>query len=137
MIRVSPRLGPSDEVDLTSLIDVVFILLIFFILAASFAVHSIDFNLPQAKTANALAGHVIEIRLLKDGSFLCDGIVTKEEELDYRLANIIMQLKEHPGQIVLVTDKDAPAGKLIYLVDAVRQHGGEKLHVAAIPKAAK
>ncbi len=137
MIRVAPKLGSSDEVDLTSLIDVVFILLIFFILAASFAVHAIDFNLPQAKASNALSGHVIEIRLLKDGSFLCDGIPTKEEELDERLANIIVQLRARPGQIVLMTDQEAPAGKLIYLVDAVRQHGGEKLHVATTPKVEK
>ncbi len=55
MIKVATKLPRDDELDLTPLIDVMFILLIFFILAASFAVHSIDFNLPSAKTASALA----------------------------------------------------------------------------------
>ena len=82
MINIRARGEREDSSDLTSLIDVVFILLIFFILAASFAVHSIDFDLPPAKTSKALAGHVVEIRLNKDGSFLCDGIPTKKEELD-------------------------------------------------------
>ncbi len=137
MINIKPKLEKDDEIELTSLIDVVFILLIFFIIAASFAVHAIDFNLPQAKTSNALSGHIVEIKLFKDGSFLCDGVPTTKAELEDRLANIIVQLKAHPGQIVVMTDKEAPAGELIYLVDAVRQHGGEKLHVATTPQTEK
>ena len=104
MINIRARGERADSSDLTSLIDVVFILLIFFILAASFAVHSIDFDLPPAKTSKALAGHVVEIRLNKDGSFLCDGIPTKKEELDERLASVIIQFKARPGQIVLMAD---------------------------------
>ena len=68
MINIRARGEREDSSDLTSLIDVVFILLIFFILAASFAVHSIDFDLPPAKTSKALAGHVVEIRLKTDHS---------------------------------------------------------------------
>ena len=137
MINIRARGEREDSSDLTSLIDVVFILLIFFILAASFAVHSIDFDLPPAKTSKALAGHVVEIRLNKDGSFLCDGIPTKKEELDERLASVIIQFKARPGQIVLMADPQAPAVEMIYLVDAVRQHGGEKLHVATSPRVEK
>ena len=118
MINIRARGEREDSSDLTSLIDVVFILLIFFILAA-------------------LAGHVVEIRLNKDGSFLCDGIPTKKEELDERLASVIIQFKARPGQIVLMADPQAPAGEMIYLVDAVRQHGGEKLHVATSPRGEK
>jgi biopolymer transport protein ExbD len=62
MINIRARGEREDSSDLTSLIDVVFILLIFFILAASFAVHSIDFDLPPAKTSKALAGHVVKQR---------------------------------------------------------------------------
>lgn len=133
MIRVKSESSADGLTDLTSLIDVVFILLIFFILAASFAVHSVDFDLPSATTAKALAGRVVEIRLNKDGTFICDGIPTKKDELDERLASIIVQFKARPGQLVLMADPKAPSGELIFLVDAVRQHGGEKLHVATTP----
>ncbi|WP_289168616.1 biopolymer transporter ExbD [uncultured Parasutterella sp.] len=137
MLRVKPQADQDATTDLTSLIDVVFILLIFFILAASFAVHSIDFDLPAARTSKALSGRVVEIRLNRDGTFLCDGVPTKKEELDERLASIIVQFKARPGQIVLMADPKAPAGEMIYLVDTVRQHGGEKLHVATAPRAEK
>ena len=62
---------------------------------------------------------------------------TKKEELDERLASVIIQFKARPGQIVLMADPQAPAGEMIYLVDAVRQHGGEKLHVATSPRGEK
>ena len=50
---------------------------------------------------------------------------------------LIIQFKARPGQIVLMADPQAPAGEMIYLVDAVRQHGGEKLHVATSPRVEK
>jgi len=131
---VSPSLPKGEDIELTSLIDVVFILLIFFILAASFAVHSIDFNLPSAKTGTALAGHIVEIKLHKDGSFTFDGIPVKREEIPERLVLAVAELKAKPGQIVVMADPKSPSGELIYLVDLVRQHGGEKLHVATMPK---
>ena len=62
---------------------------------------------------------------------------SKKEELDERLASVIIQFKARPGQFVLMADPQAPAGEMIYLVDAVRQHGGEKLHVATSPRVEK
>ena len=46
MLNLRPKAARDDEPDLTPLIDMVFILLIFFILAASFAVRGIDLDLP-------------------------------------------------------------------------------------------
>lgn len=74
MLNLRPKAARDDEPDLTPLIDMVFILLIFFILAASFAVRGIDLDLPPAHSGQALSGRVVEIRLLRDGSFLCEGI---------------------------------------------------------------
>ena len=73
MLNLRPKAARDDEPDLTPLIDMVFILLIFFILAASFAVRGIDLDLPPAHSGQALSGRVVEIRLLRDGSFLCEG----------------------------------------------------------------
>ena len=48
MLNLRPKAARDDEPDLTPLIDMVFILLIFFILAASFAVRGIDLDLPPS-----------------------------------------------------------------------------------------
>ena len=66
MLNLRPKAARDDETDLTPLIDMVFILLIFFILAASFAVRGIDLDLPPAHSGQALSGRVVEIRLLRE-----------------------------------------------------------------------
>lgn len=55
MLNLRPKAARDDEPDLTPLIDMVFILLIFFILAASFAVRGIDLDLPPAHSGQALS----------------------------------------------------------------------------------
>ena len=106
MLNLRPKAARDDEPDLTPLIDMVFILLIFFILAASFAVRGIDLDLPPAHSGQALSGRVVEIRLLRDGSFLCEGIP------------------------VARTDIRAKLQSLVFIVDEVRMQGGEKLLIA-------
>ena len=59
MLNLRPNAARDDEPDLTPLIDMVFILLIFFILAASFAVRGIDLDLPPAHSGQALSGRVV------------------------------------------------------------------------------
>ena len=113
MLNLRPKAARDDEPDLTPLIDMVFILLIFFILAASFAVRGIDLDLPPAHSGQALSGRVVEIRLLRDGSFLCEGIP-----------------RARPGQLVLKAAPDAPVEALVFIVDEVRMQGGEKLLIA-------
>lgn len=56
MLRLSKRLEPSYEYDLIPLIDMLFILLIFFVLAAAFAVRGLEVDLPPARSSKALSG---------------------------------------------------------------------------------
>ena len=53
--------------DLTPLIDIIFILLLFFIFAAAFAVHGLSLDLPHAQSSQALSGRVVELHLLEIG----------------------------------------------------------------------
>ena len=59
MLNLRPKAARDDEPDLTPLIDMVFILLIFFILAASFAVRGIDLDLPPAHSGQARPGQLV------------------------------------------------------------------------------
>ena len=110
--------------------DVIFILLIFFIIASAFAVRGLDIDLPAARSSQALSGRVVEVRLNKDGSFLCDGVPVERSFLRYRLQDIVRSFRKSPGQLVLKADPDAPVEALVFVVDEVRMLGGEKLMVA-------
>ena len=124
MLNLRPKAARDDEPDLTPLIDMVFILLIFFILAASFAVRGIDLDLPPAHSGQALSGRVVEIRLLRDGSFLCEGIPVARADI------LVRDFRTRPGQLVLKAAPDAPVEALVFIVDEVRMQGGEKLLIA-------
>lgn len=130
MIDLRPKRSLAEEPDLTPLIDMVFILLIFFILAASFAVRGMDLDLPKAQSSQPLSGRVVELRLFSNGSLSCDGIPVEREDLGIRLHDIMRTFKERPGQFVLKAAPDAPVEALVFLVDAVRMQGGEKLLLA-------
>ncbi len=123
----------GDELDLTPLLDVVFILLIFFVLAASFAVRGLDLDLPPAQSGRALSGRVVELRLLSDGSFECDGVPVARGDIRPRLQRLVRDFRTRPGQLVLRAAPDAPVDALIFLVDEVRMQGGEKLLIATAP----
>jgi len=127
------RYTDADEPDMTPLIDVVFILLLFFIIAAAFAVRGMDVDLPPAQSSQALSGRVVELRLFFDGSFRCDGVPVSRTEMRGRLQEIVRGFRNRPGQLVLQAAPDAPVEALIFIVDEVRLQGGEKLLIATAP----
>lgn len=130
MLDLRPKRRHSAELDLTPVMDVIFILLIFFIIASAFAVRGLDIDLPAANSSQALSGRVVELRLLEDGSFICDGVPTERDFLRYKLQEIVRGFKKRPGQLVLKASPKAPVDALIFVVDEVRMLGGEKLLVA-------
>lgn len=124
------RKSKSQDLDLTPVMDVIFILLIFFIIASAFAVRGLDLNLPPARTSEAVSGRIVELELLEDGSFTCDGVPVERNFLRYKLQDIVRGFKQNPGQLVLKAAPGAPVEALIYVVDEVRLQGGEKLMIA-------
>ncbi len=75
-MRLNTRTRPQPEVNLTSLIDVVFLLLIFFMVSTSFVKQSqITIKLPEAEST-AVVEEVpdeIEIMITESGTFLING----------------------------------------------------------------
>lgn len=130
MISLRPRSEHRADLDLTPFMDVIFILLIFFIIASAFAVRGLDIDLPSAQSSQALSGRVVEIRLEENGSYLCEGVPVERDFLRYKLQDIVRGFKKEPGQLVLKAAPNAPVDALIFVVDEVRMLGGEKLMVA-------
>ena len=130
MISLRPRSEHRADLDLTPFMDVIFILLIFFIIASAFAVRGLDIDLPSAQSSQALSGRVVEVRLEENGSYLCEGVPVERDFLRYKLQDIVRGFKKEPGQLVLKAAPNAPVDALIFVVDEVRMLGGEKLMVA-------
>ena len=109
----------ESEINITPMLDVVFIMLIFFIVTASFVKEAgIDVNKPEGATAVAKEKANILIAIDADGLIWID-----RRQVDPRAvrANIERLHAENPqGTVVIQADEDARTGALVQVMDAVR-----------------
>lgn len=122
------------NVDLTPLIDVIFMLVIFFIMTMSFTLPVIDFNLPQSGTAqseNRTA--TIRVSVDQDGNFkAADTPCTVEELAAVIEARMVESNKKNEElSIELVIDSETPTQHLITVADLARTYTHGRLLVVA------
>jgi biopolymer transport protein ExbD len=120
----------DTEVNVTPMLDVVFIMLIFFIVTASFVKESgIDINRPDAATAERKERGNILVAITET-----DQIWINRRQIDPRAvrANIERMHAENPqGAVVIQADKNAKTGLLVDVMDAARLAGVFEVSIAA------
>ncbi|MCU0615412.1 MAG: biopolymer transporter ExbD [Desulfobacterales bacterium] len=118
------------ELNIAPLIDMVFILLIFFLVTTSFVKESgVEINRPTAATAAVQEKAGIMIGVTKDNL-----IFMENREVDIRAvrANVERALAENPeGAVVIVADKNSRTGIAIEVMDACRMAGAKVVSLAA------
>jgi len=125
-------MGDEEEaaIDMTPMLDVVFIMLIFFIVTASFVKEAgIDVNRPEAATAVKKDRANILIAISDKGE-----IWINKRRIDVRAvqANIERLRAENPqGSVVIQADKKATTETLIKVMDASRAAGVYDVSIAA------
>lgn len=117
------------QIDMTPMLDVVFIMLIFFIVTASFVKESgIDVNRPEAATAVQKDRANILIAISAKGE-----IWINKRQVDARAvqANIARLYAENPqGSVVIQADRKATTDTLIKVMDAARAAGVYDVSIA-------
>ena len=120
----------EEGVDMTPMLDIVFIMLIFFIVTASFVKEAgIDVNRPGAVTAEKKEKASILVAITDKGEIWID-----KRPVDVRAvrANIERLRAENPqGSVVIQADKESQNGLLVKVMDAARQAGVENVSLAA------
>ncbi len=118
------------DIDITPMLDVVFIMLIFFIVTSTFIKESgIDVNRPQAATAVKKAKANILIAINENNEIWID-----RRQVDIRSVrpNIERLHAENPqGSVVIQADKESKTNTLIQVMDASRQAGVYNVSIAA------
>ena len=114
----------KKRVNIIPLIDIIFLLLIFFMLATNFNQNqNVDFSTPEKLTeSNSDSNIILDLKIQKNGYFLLDGFTFKnEKELK---ENILMKWdkKKYSG-ILITTEKDVILQNLINTLDMVKSIG--------------
>lgn len=122
----------SFDINVIPLIDVLLVLLIFFMASASFIANGgLDVKLPASNNqVKNDAGDQFRIIVLKDGTLQFNGATVTEEEL-------IDKLKAHQekGEIVVIrADEKSEHGDVVRAMDAARSAGFLKVAIATTPR---
>jgi biopolymer transport protein ExbD len=134
-VNISPSQKETLDVNITPLIDVVFLLLIFFMVSTTFERESeIEIMLPEA-TANAKVtdDFVLQVTVDAEGTFY----VNSQRVINTKLETLMKAMKEVAGDrkdppIVLSADGKTPHQSVITVMDAARRLGFVHLNFATV-----
>ncbi|MEX2516835.1 MAG: biopolymer transporter ExbD [Gammaproteobacteria bacterium] len=117
------------SVNLTPLIDMVFILLIFFLVTASFTKEAgIDVDRPSAQTAERQERGNLVIAVTQAGEIWIDN-----QQVDIRAvrAHVERLHAQNPeGTVIVMADKNSRSGMMVDVMDQVRLAGVENIAIA-------
>ena len=132
MRRERASVGDDSEIDITPMIDIVFIMLIFFIVTASFVKDSgVEVKRPIAVTAERKQRVSILVGIDENGQVWVD-----KRPVDVRMVRgIIERLRtESPeGEVVIQADTNSKNEILVKVMDAIKQAGVTNVAISASP----
>jgi biopolymer transport protein ExbD len=130
MLRRRRKQQEDAGIDLTPMLDIVFIMLIFFIVTTSFIKETgIEVNRPNAATAVRDERGNILIAITSNDEIWID---KRRIELRAVRANVERLKAENPeGSVIIQADKESKNGLLVETMDQVRLAGVQNVSIAA------
>ena len=123
----------DSEINLTPMLDVVFIMLIFFIVTANFIKEpGLEINRPDSNTSEVQENAAILIAVGPTGEIWMDGRRVDARQVK---ANVVKLLADNPqGSVVIQADEKAQADTIITVMDGARVAGVFNISLASEPK---
>lgn len=124
-MKIRRRKGVSVGADLTPMIDVVFQLILFFLVSTTFAVlPAINVNLPESETSQAQSIAGITITATATGKLFFNDEKITIQSMDKKLKNFDTEGKkreEYP--VTLEADEKVTNGTIVKIFDVLRKNG--------------
>lgn len=115
------------QIDIAPLIDIVFQLLIFFMLTSSFVMQpGITVNLPKAVTSEVVTPESIEILVSAENVTYLNGRVVTTQELK----SALREAAKRNQAILIKSDKRASLGRVVEIWDTARDLGLKQINIA-------
>jgi biopolymer transport protein ExbD len=133
-MRYREKKESIQDINISPLIDMVFILLIFFMVSTTFIKDmKLDLDRPAASSSVSASTKAIRLYIDASGDTFLDGEPVRIWVIQSRLRDL---LRTQTGKSVLVvTDDGVPAGKLVEVVDQARLAGAQDGGVATVAEA--
>jgi biopolymer transport protein ExbD len=129
---------PAEEarIELVPLIDVIFCILTFFLLASLQLTRqqAINVDLPKAKTGQTQMREMLIVSIDDFGQTYIDQLPVNYQQLDRILKSF--QSKNPAGLMVLYAPQNARYAKVVEVLDKLREVGGDRVALATLPSSA-
>ena len=117
--------GVITEINVTPLVDIMLVLLIIFMLTANIITQqSIEVELPNAVTGETVESTTVAFTIDSDANVFLNGEATDEAQMRASLPVLVQESEDI--QAIIAADKSVSHGKVIWLIDLIRQLGIEK-----------
>ncbi|MEA3229160.1 MAG: biopolymer transporter ExbD [Campylobacterota bacterium] len=129
-MRFRPKNNQNvDNVDVSPLIDMVFILLIFFMVTTTFVKDmQLELNRPSAASASLSNGKTIRVYIDNSGEIYVDKQPVKIWAMQSKLRGLLRSSLDK--SVLVITDTDIPVGNLIDVIDECRMSGAKDVAVS-------
>ena len=133
-MRYRERRNTEQGIDISPLIDMVFILLIFFMVSTTFVKDmKVDIDRPQASSAQTASTKAIRLYIDKGGETYLNGEPVRLWVIQSRLRDLLKG-STHKS-VLVVTDEIVPSRRLVEVVDQARLAGASDVGVATVAEA--
>jgi len=126
----SMRNEDQPQLMIIPMIDIIFFLLVFFMMSTLYMVeqNKLPINLPQASASQSDIPKSITITIMRDGKVIYE----KEEiPLDLLKRRVTLQMASQPdSSFILRGDRQAEYGKVVAVMDELKQAGARRVSVA-------
>ena len=126
----SRRRSSDSDIDISPMMDMVFILLIFFIVTSTFTRETgIDVSKPKAASAQDLSQESILVGITKQGTVHINESQVTLSGLRLILKQLVAESPERP--VIIVADRDAPSGREVDVLDECNLAKVRKVSISA------
>lgn len=128
-MRSRNKKDEQQGIDISPLIDMVFILLIFFMVSTTFVKDmDLDINRPKASSSTISSTKAIRLYIAGDGSTYMDGQPIRTWMIQSRVKEVLQSTTSE--SVLVIADGGVPATKLVEVVDQARLAGAQDVGVA-------
>lgn len=128
MIRYRKRREEDNNIDISPLIDMVFILLIFFMVSATFVKDmDLEINRPKATSSTPSSTKALRVFIDNSGDTYLDNKPIRVWMIQSKLRDMLRTSTD--SSVLVITDESVPSRKLIEVVDQCRLAGAEDVGV--------
>ena len=125
------RQRKNPEINIAPLVDMVFLLLIFFLVSTTFHRETgVEVRKPKAKTAGYLSRESILVAVTKEGSIHINNRRVDLETLYRIIKDTLKQKPDSP--VIIIADKESLTGRIIEVMDKCRQAGAKNISLSAL-----